>query len=218
MKNVGVKFSRLTSYQPPTRPTAEALSLAVGTTIPDLIAPELDVLFCGINPGLYSAATGLHFARPGNRFWRALRDGGLTPGLLAPWQQQAMIDCRLGITNLVARATAAAAELQPGELRAGRARLERKVRRYRPRIVAIVGIGAYRVAFMRPRAGLGRQPERIGDAVLWVVPNTSGLNANHQAAGFAKAFGEIGTYLRSAGGRGGRISKRAGRVRERDGQ
>jgi len=159
------------------------------------MATGLDVLFCGINPGLYSAATGLHFARPGNRFWRALRDSGLTPALLAPWQQKDMLHCGLGITNLVARATAAAAELDPGELRAGRARLERKVRRYRPRVVAIVGIGAYRVAFARPRAGLGRQPERIDDAVLWVLPNTSGLNANHQAPDFARAFGEIRRFL-----------------------
>jgi TDG/mug DNA glycosylase family protein len=167
------------------------LLAARGRSIPDLIAPHLDVLFCGINPGLYSGATGLHFARPGNRFWRALRDGGLTADLLAPWQQQAMLDSGLGITNLVARATATAAELDDDELRKGRRRLERKVRRYGPRVVAVVGIGAYRVAFERPKATLGRQPETICDAVLWVLPNTSGLNANHQADDFRAAFAAL---------------------------
>ena len=173
---------------PPPRPGAFDLGASAGKSIPDLIARDLRVLFCGINPGLYSAATGLHFARPGNRFWRALCDGGLTPTLLRPWQQRAMLAARLGITNLVARATATAAELDKEELRRGRRSLERKVSRYRPRAVAIVGIGAYRVAFDRPGATLGRQTETIRGALLWVVPNTSGLNANHQAADFAKAF------------------------------
>jgi TDG/mug DNA glycosylase family protein len=167
------------------------LQAAAGRSIPDLIGPDLRVLFCGINPGLYSAATGLHFARPGNRFWRALHDGGLTPSVLQPWQQQAMLSAGLGITNLVERATATAAELENGELRAGRLALERKVRRYRPGVVAVVGIGAYRIAFARPKALLGRQPEALAGAILWVVPNTSGLNANHQAADFARAFREL---------------------------
>ena len=123
------------------------------------------MLFCGINPGLYSAATELHFARPGNRFWRALHEGGLTPQLLQPWQQQAMLDARLGITNLVMRATATATELADDELRRGRKALERKARRYRPLAVAVVGIGAYRVAFDRPRAVMGPQPETIADAL-----------------------------------------------------
>lgn len=176
---------------PPPRPTPVDLRAAAGTHIPDLIAASLDVLFCGINPGLYSAATGLHFARPGNRFWRALHDAGLTTTVLQPWQQQTMLASGIGITNLVARATASAAELTDDEIRAGRTRLARKVRRYRPRIVAIVGIGAYRVAFDRPKARFGEQPERLAGARLWVLPNTSGLNANHQARDFAKAFGEI---------------------------
>lgn len=163
----------------------------VGKTIPDLIAPNLRVLFCGINPGLYSAATGLHFARPGNRFWRALHDGGLTDRLLRPWEQSAMLAAGVGITNLVARATATAAELDDDEIRAGRRRLEQRVRRYRPRAVAIVGIGAYRIAFDQKKAMLGRQAETIEGALLWVLPNTSGLNANHQARDFANAFGEL---------------------------
>jgi double-stranded uracil-DNA glycosylase len=189
MSVVGMDRSRTDA--PPPRPTPADLRAAAGQSIPDLIAPNLDVLFCGINPGLYSAATGLHFARPGNRFWKALRDGGLTPEVLQPWQQQAMLACKLGITNLVKRATATAAELDDSELRAGRHALERKVRRHSPRVLAIVGIGAYRVAFDRPKATLGRQPQTLGATLIFVVPNTSGLNANHQAADFARAFGAL---------------------------
>jgi TDG/mug DNA glycosylase family protein len=176
---------------PPARPTRDDLVAAAGRSIPDLIARDLDVLFCGINPGLYSAATGLHFARPGNRFWRALYDGGLTPVPLQPWQQQEMLAARLGITNLVMRSTATAAELDDAELRQGRKSLERKVRKYRPVAVAVVGIGAFRVAFDRPRAAVGLQPESIGTSMLWVLPNTSGLNANHQSADFAAAFAAL---------------------------
>jgi TDG/mug DNA glycosylase family protein len=183
---------------PPPRPTRAELLASAGRSIPDLIAPDLDVLFCGINPGLYSAATGLHFARPGNRFWRALHQGGMTPTLLEPWQRKAILAARLGITNLVMRATATAAELDDEELRAGRAALERKVRRYRPGVVAMVGIGAYRVAFDRPRAVMGKQTERIAGALLWVLPNTSGLNANHQMADFADAFGALADEARVA--------------------
>jgi TDG/mug DNA glycosylase family protein len=183
--------------QRPARPTRAELLAAEGRSIPDLIAPGLDVLFCGINPGLYSGATGLHFARPGNRFWRALFDGGLTPVLLQPWQQQAMLDARLGITNLVSRTTATAAELADDELRRGRAALERKVARYRPRAVAIVGIGAYRVAFDRPRAGIGPQPDPVRGALAWVLPNPSGLNANYQAQDFAEAFAALARAVRS---------------------
>ena len=170
------------------RPTPADLRAAAGRTIRDVIAPDLRVLFCGINPGLYSAATGHHFARPGNRFWPALHAGGFTPTVLNPSDTRAMLDAGCGITNLVARATATAAELDDDELRAGRRRLERKVRRYRPALLAVVGIGAYRVAFDRPRAGLGLQPDRLAGVPVWVLPNTSGLNANHQAADFARAF------------------------------
>jgi TDG/mug DNA glycosylase family protein len=185
----------------PRRPTPAELRASAGASIPDLIAPDLDVLFCGINPGLYSAATGLHFARPGNRFWRALHDGGLTSEVLAPWQQQEMLESGLGITNLVARATATAAELSNDEIRAGRAILARKIRRYHPRIVAVVGIGAYRVAFDRPKATFGEQPDELSGARVWVLPNTSGLNANHQAGDFAKVFGELARALRGPRGR-----------------
>jgi TDG/mug DNA glycosylase family protein len=182
---------------PPPRPTRAQLLASAGRPIPDLIARDLDVLFCGINPGLYSAFTGLHFAKPGNRFWRALHDGGLTRTRLEPWQRQALLAARLGITNLVMRSTATAAELDNEELRAGRARLERKVRRYKPLVVAMVGIGAYRVAFDRPKAVMGPQPETIAGVPLWVLPNTSGLNANHQAADFAESFGALAKAVRT---------------------
>ena len=175
----------------PPRPSKADLEAAVGRTIDDIIAPDLDVLFCGINPGLYSAATGHHFARPGNRFWPALHAGGFTPRILKPWEERELLTHRCGVTNLVGRATVAAAELSREELRAGRVRLERKVRRYRPRFVAIVGIGAYQTAFERPRATLGRQPEGLGDTAIWVLPNTSGLNANHRPADFATAFKDL---------------------------
>jgi TDG/mug DNA glycosylase family protein len=159
--------------------------------VPDLIGPGLQVLFCGINPSLYSAATRHHFARPGNRFWPTLHAAGFTPRLLHPWEEQVLLACGVGITNLVARATATAAELTQDELRAGRQRLERKVRRYAPRWVAVVGIGAYRTAFGRPKAEVGRQAERIGESGLWVLPNPSGLNANHQLADLARAYAAL---------------------------
>ena len=156
----------------PPRPTQAQLTAAYGRRIPDLIAPRLDVLFCGINPGLYSGATGHHFARPGNRFWRALHAAGFTGTVLAPWDERLLLEVGCGITNLVARSTATAAELEADEYVAGRRRLERKVQRYAPRWVAVVG----------------RQPERIGSAGLWVLPNPSGLNANHQLPELTQAF------------------------------
>jgi TDG/mug DNA glycosylase family protein len=145
-------------------------------------------LFCGINPGLYSAATGHHFARPGNRFWPALHVSGFTQTVLRPQEERALLSLGLGITNLVPRATASAAELPCDELRAGREALERKLRRLRPGCVALLGIGAFRTAFERPRATAGRQRELFGGAPLWVLPNPSGLNANHQLPDLARAF------------------------------
>jgi TDG/mug DNA glycosylase family protein len=175
----------------PRRPGRDELLAAAGKSIPDLIAPALDVLFCGINPGLYSGATGHHFARPGNRFWPALFSAGFTPRLLAPWEEGLLLDQGCGITNLVARTTATAAELTGEELAAGRRRLARKVRRYAPRWVAIVGIGAYRTAFKRPKASPGRQDERLSGAGLWVLPNPSGLNANHQLDELTRLFRQL---------------------------
>jgi TDG/mug DNA glycosylase family protein len=162
--------------------------------LPDVLPAEgaaFDVLFCGINPGLYSAATGWHFARPGNRFWPALHLSGFTPRLLAPGEQLQIAGYGLGITNVAARATAQAAELTADELRDGAARLADLVTRRRPRYVAIAGVTAYRTAFGRPRAQLGPQDERLGPARVWILPNPSGLNAQWQLPGLAKAFGEL---------------------------
>jgi TDG/mug DNA glycosylase family protein len=189
------RSARARTTRPATAPrSGSATARASGRgskPLPDVIGPGLDVLFCGINPGLYSAATGWHFARPGNRFWPALAAAGFTPRQLHPSERDELLASRVGITNLVDRATAAAAELTADEIRAGRPAVERKVRRYRPLALAVVGIGAYRIAFDRPRATFGGQPEGIGGALLWVLPNTSGLNAHYQAAGFARAFAEL---------------------------
>ena len=138
------------------------------------------MLFCGINPGLYSAATGNHFARPGNRFWPALHGAGITSRVLHPSEQHLLLAAGYGLTNLVSRATASAAELAPAEFVAGRKRLAAKVRRYRPRVVAFLGMGAYRHAFGRPNAVIGPQPETFEGACAWVLPSSSGLNANYQ--------------------------------------
>ena len=201
---------------PPPRPTAADLRAAVGKSIPDVIAPRLDVLFCGINPGLYSAATRCHFARPGNRFWPALYSAGFTPRRLQPWEKKELLASGIGVTNLVRRATVAADELRADELRAGARRLARKVARFRPRIVAIVGIGAYRTAFDRPRAVAGRQPETLGGSKVWVLPNTSGLNANHRPEDFTRAFRELRSAARTTPRRGsGRTSVRPRETRRR---
>jgi double-stranded uracil-DNA glycosylase len=176
---------------PPERPTRAQIAKAIGRTVPDLIGPSLRVLFCGINPGLYSGATGHHFARPGNRFWPALHRAGFTDRLLGAWEERELLARGYGITNLVARSTAAAAELSPEELRAGRRRLLRKVHRYRPQWIAILGIGAFRAAFGDRAATIGRQPGALGLAGLWVLPNPSGLNANHQLRELAHAFREL---------------------------
>jgi len=177
-------------------PTKAELAAAYGRRVPDLIAGDLKVLFCGINPSLYSAATGHHFARPGNRFWPALYAAGFTERLLKPWEERLLLDSGLGITNLVSRATAAADELAPGELLRGRQSLKRKVGIYRPRCVAVLGIGAFRLAFNSPRAMVGEQPELLGKSALWVLPNPSGLNANHQLADLGRAFGELRKFVR----------------------
>jgi double-stranded uracil-DNA glycosylase len=177
------------------RPTRSDLAAAYGRAVPDLIAPDLKVLFCGINPSLYSAATGHHFARPGNRFWPALYHAGFTERLLKPSEEQRLLEDGIGITNLVPRATATAAELTNDELRSSRQRLARKVRRFRPRCIAVVGIGAYRVAFDRPRATVGLQPEVLGTAAVWVLPNPSGLNANHQLPELSEAFRAVRVFM-----------------------
>ncbi|HJS91519.1 MAG TPA: G/U mismatch-specific DNA glycosylase [Steroidobacteraceae bacterium] len=159
--------------------------------MPDVIGPRLRVLFCGINPGLYSGATGHHFARPGNRFWRALHGAGFTRRLLFPWEERELLRHRCGVTNLVARATASADELGAAEFVTGRRRLLSKVKRHAPACVAVLGVGAYRIAFDRPTATLGRQPESFGSAMLWLLPNPSGLNAHYQLAKLIDLFRDL---------------------------
>ena len=168
---------KIATMTKPFRPTKAQLLAAVNKTTPDLIAPNLKVLFVGINPGLYSAATHRHFARPGNRFWPALRDGGFTDGLLSPFESHRVLEWGYGITNIVRRATNAADELTKDELLRAKT-LVKKVKKYRPKIVAILGVGSYRVAFGRTAAKVGRQEEKIGDSIVWVLPNPSGLNAH----------------------------------------
>jgi double-stranded uracil-DNA glycosylase len=159
----------------------------------DVVAPDLDVLFCGINPSLLSAERGHHFARPGNRFWPALHLAGLTPRRLTPDEDGELPGLGLGITNVVARPTRTAAELSRAELREGAVALAELVAEHRPRVLAVLGITAWRLAFDRPSAVLGRQPERIGGAVTWVAPNPSGLNAHHQLADLARLYRELRT-------------------------
>ena len=149
------------------------------------------MLFCGINPGLYSAATRHHFARPGNRFWPALYAAGFSDRLLQPWEEDRLLRRGVGITNLVARATAGADELTREELVAGRGRLERLVRRNGPRWVTVLGLGAYRSAFGRPLAAVGAQSELVAGARLWVLPNPSGLNAHYQLPDLVREFGAL---------------------------
>ena len=173
------------------RPTRAEVLAAAGRTVPDIIAPDLRVLFSGINPGLYSGAVGHHFARPGNRFWPVLYASGFTPRLLQPSEERLLLDWGVGITNLVARATASAAELTAEELVAGARRLRRKAQRHRPQWIAVVGIGAYRLAFGRPRATIGPQPQLLGLSRVWVLPNPSGLNANHQIPELTAAFRQL---------------------------
>ena len=159
--------------------------------MPDVIAADLRVLFCGINPGLYTAAVGHHFARPGNRFWPALFAAGFTDRLMSPFDERELLKLGFGVTNVVMRATATADELTRDELRAGGKRLVAKVRRYRPAFLAILGLGAYRAAWGVPKAVIGPQEERIGETVVWILPNPSGLNAHYQAKDLACVFGEL---------------------------
>ena len=177
----------------PRRPAREQLEAARGRTIPDVIAPQLSVLFVGINPSLYSAAVGHHFARPGNRFWKALHQSGFTPRPLSPFEDGELLERGLGVTNLVRRATAAADELTVDELRAGAQTLTRKVRRNAPGYVAVLGVGAYRAAFDRPRASIGPQPEALGGSNWWVLPNPSGRTAAYQLPDLVAEFRRLRT-------------------------
>ncbi len=156
-----------------------------------MIAPGLRVLFCGINPGLYTAAVGHHFARPGNRFWPALFASGFTDRLVSPFDERELLGLGYGVTNVVMRATATADQLSREELRAGGRRLITKVKRYQPALLAILGLGAYRAAFDEPKAVIGFQNKKIGNTDVWVLPNPSGLNAHYQAKELAAIFAEL---------------------------
>ena len=186
------------------KPSRQELEEARSKTVADVIAPGLQILFCGINPGLYSAATGFHFARPGNRFWPALHRAGFTPRQFAPCEEAGLLQLGYGITNLVRRTTASAAELAEEEFVAGQRRLLRKIKRYQPRIVAVLGVGAYRHAFADRSAVVGLQEARIDETSLWVLPSPSGLNAHYQIADLVEQFRELHRFATE-------------RVRERNG-
>jgi TDG/mug DNA glycosylase family protein len=173
------------------RPTREEQLAAYGGTIPDLVGPGMRVLICGINPGLMSAAIGHHFGNPANRLWPVLHLAGFTPRRLHPTESHELLAYGVGVTNLVARATATAAELSPGEVRAGVAPLTALVERWRPAYVAFLGLTSYRTAFGRPKAVVGGQAETLGGAGIWLLPNPSGLNAHYQLPDLAAAYGAL---------------------------
>jgi double-stranded uracil-DNA glycosylase len=178
----------VSSPKPPFRPTRAELEAARSLTVSDVLAPGLRVLFCGINPGLYTAAIGHHFGRPGNRFWPALHRSGFTPRQLAPWEEGELLALGLGITNLVARTTAVATELSAAELREGGSLLVSKLERQRPKWLAMLGLGSYRAAFGLAVASIGPQPDDLGPSRVWLLPNPSGLNAHYQLDALTAEF------------------------------
>lgn len=173
------------------KPTKEDLRDAINRTTEDLIDDDLKVLFCGINPGLWSGATGFHFARPGNRFWKALHLGGFTSRVLHPSEEHELLENGYGITSFCKRTTARADELTAEEYVAGGKLLVKKIERFKPKFLGVLGIGAFRTAFKQPKAQLGLQQEKIGSAKVWLLPNPSGLNAHYQLADLAKLYGEL---------------------------
>jgi len=188
----------------PWKPTKAQLLAAHNKLVPDLAAKNLIVLFAGINPGLYTAAIGRHFGRPGNRFWPALHGGGFTPRLFSPFEESLLLDLKFGITNIVARATARADELRPEELREGGRTLGAKAARLHPRWLAVVGVTAYRTAFGHPRASVGPQDEALGGVPVWVLPNPSGLNAHWSAESLAGEFARLRDAADLSGGKASR--------------
>lgn len=173
------------------KPTKEDLRDAVNRTTEDLIDYNLKILFCGINPGMWSGATGFHFAKLGNRFWKALYLGGFTTRLLHPSEEQELLENGYGITSFCKRTTARADELSNEEIIEGGKNLVKKIKKFKPQNLAVLGIGAYRTAFQQPKAKLGLQNEKIGSANIWLLPNPSGLNAHYQINDLAKLFGEV---------------------------
>jgi TDG/mug DNA glycosylase family protein len=184
---------------PSWKPTREQLAAAAGKRLPDVIGPGLAVLFVGINPGLYSGAVRHHFARPGNRFWPVLHQAGFTDRVLSPFEERELLKHGCGITNIVNKSTAAASDLSNEEMISGGKRLAAKIRRYRPTMVAVLGIGAFRVAFNKPKAMFGPQDEKIAGVPVWVLPNPSGLNASYQLADLARMFRRMRNAAQRAG-------------------
>jgi TDG/mug DNA glycosylase family protein len=176
---------------PTGRPTKQELAAAYGRTLPDLVAPGLRVLLVGINPSLWSGWSGYHFGRPSNRLWTTLHEAGLTACRVRPEDTDELLAAGVGITNLVARATARADELSDAEIRAGVPHLEQLIARWRPPVVAVLGVTAYRVAFSRPKAVVGRQPDTLAGATVWVLPNPSGLNAHYQQPGLTAEYAAL---------------------------
>ncbi len=173
------------------KPSKEDLRDALNRTTEDLIDYDLKVLFCGINPGIWSGATGFHFAKPGNRFWKVLHLAGFTDRQLHPSEEAELLARGHGITSLVKRTTARADELRPEEFVEGGRLLVKKIEKYRPRNLAVLGIGAYRTAFEKPKAKIGRQEDALGGARVWLLPNPSGLNANYRLSDFVELFGAL---------------------------
>lgn len=178
-------------------PTKEEILNASNKTVPDIIDYSLKVLFCGINPGLYTAAVGYHYGRPGNRFWKALYLSGFTPRLFKPSDCFDALKFGFGLTNVVPRATKSEAELTKQEFIEGGKMLMEKVKKYKPKWLAVVGIGAYRLAFNKPGAGVGEQEEKIGGTGIWVLPSPSGLNANYNLENLAELFAQFKKRLGS---------------------
>lgn len=171
-----------------TKPTKEDIADAPNRKIPDLIGPGLKVLFCGINPGIYSGAMRLHFAKPGNRFWKVLYAAGFTDRKLDPWEEDELLEAGYGITCFCERTTARADELTREEIVEGGEILVKKIEKYKPKALAVLGLVAYRTAFNEPNAKVGKQERMIGDTEVWLLPNPSGLNAHYQLDDFAELF------------------------------
>lgn len=184
----------------PWKPTKQQLADALRKTVPDVIEMNLRVLFCGINPGLYTTAVGHHFARPGNRFWPVLFKSGFTPKIFSPFDERELLRFGFGITNVVNRATAAESDLSKDEIRLGGKKVITKVLQYRPKILAVCGVGAYRKAFDTENVKPGRQDLMIGTTTLWVLPNPSGLNANYQIDRLVELFRELYDFVNKAEG------------------
>ncbi len=177
------------------KPTRQEVLAAKGMKVPDVIRPELKVLFCGINPGLYTAAVGHHFARPGNRFWPAIHKAGFMARQLSPFEERELLELGYGVTNVVNRATASADEVTRDDLIKGARQLERKVLKYNPACLAVLGLGAYRTAFAEAHAKPGKPEPMIGKTLIWVLPNPSGLNANYQLPEIVRLFRELRTTV-----------------------